>query len=811
MKLVSKRRKRRREPKAWSLKPPKPTMETKSSSSIDLQQKAETINLLLLQPEVDLWKLRELCLTEGGLVNDTLRKRAWPKLVGFSPYSNPKLETSNGKSPKRKVSQAPRSETIDEHSSDDEFPLPPPRTKPTSKSAQENIPQFEIDASVLEKKQQQDEEGDMMANADTTPEVLFPLHVPACVDQEQIERDVARCTWHLLTGTQRSRRLQHENKHRKKVATILKKKQKRLANLINLTMSQNPELRYYQGYHDVACIFLHALGTDGNDQDPLGVDLPARVLQQVSMFHFKDSCSSSFQGLQQCLHWTIFPLLTKLDPELHNHLKDCDMEPFFCLSWIITWFSHDVRDTNLVKRLFDAFLVSHPLLVVYVSLAMMTHPFNRAILLGTDCDFAALHHTLSMLPRHSSTVGWKKARQGGYISADIIESDEEEEEEENGDSEQWDGSVAASDDMLGQSHTTATTTALTPTPSVTSSVNGALVIGDKHGTTQRDDQERVPFQALIETALGYMQHYPPTCLMELASWYYQQELLDAASPSAHNIRMLQPSPTWAIEAHTTADWVDKQRIRQQMGLAKTSRKDRRRKRIIIGTQAEGNAQRNGKMLSVEEYLQVHKRAMAVVASGQGPYGAKEEELHQKRVKLVMRGAVVVGLSAIVIGVLRQYSSGNEMSMEPPLKLEVSGAVPNESIMEMRVPETAESVEIKASGETTGNRGAASFTNSKSPIAFTAKSLSKSPTGGNPALPDKLTPAKLFPSPSSSSSMMLHEVQVESNGEKPKQSQVLGKIWNDEVKRMTMAIYRYLYHWASKLIMKPIQFLKNIWK
>ena len=195
------------------------------------------------------------------------------------------------------------------------------------------------------------------------------------------------------------------------------------------------------------------------------------------------------------------------------------MEPFFCLSWIITWFSHDVRDTNLVKRLFDAFLVSHPMLVVYVSIAMMIHPVNRKIILETDCDFAALHHTLSMLPRHSSTVGWKKARQGGYISADIVESDEEEEDDgASGDKEQWDDSVAASDDAYGQSHATATTTGTTPTPSVNSSANGALVIGDKHGTVQGDDQERVPFQILIDTALGYMQHYPPTCLMELASW-----------------------------------------------------------------------------------------------------------------------------------------------------------------------------------------------------------------------------------------------------------------------------------------------------
>ena len=40
-----------------------------------LKEKAEEINLVLLQPSVDLWRLRELALSEGGLVNGTLRNR----------------------------------------------------------------------------------------------------------------------------------------------------------------------------------------------------------------------------------------------------------------------------------------------------------------------------------------------------------------------------------------------------------------------------------------------------------------------------------------------------------------------------------------------------------------------------------------------------------------------------------------------------------------------------------------------------------------------------------------------------------------
>lgn len=35
-------------------------------------EKAKEIHAVLAEPEVDLWKLRELALSEGGLVNGTI-------------------------------------------------------------------------------------------------------------------------------------------------------------------------------------------------------------------------------------------------------------------------------------------------------------------------------------------------------------------------------------------------------------------------------------------------------------------------------------------------------------------------------------------------------------------------------------------------------------------------------------------------------------------------------------------------------------------------------------------------------------------
>eukprot|EP00814_Leptocylindrus_danicus_P005225 CAMPEP_0116036590 /NCGR_PEP_ID=MMETSP0321-20121206/21333_1 /TAXON_ID=163516 /ORGANISM="Leptocylindrus danicus var. danicus, Strain B650" /LENGTH=87 /DNA_ID=CAMNT_0003514201 /DNA_START=30 /DNA_END=290 /DNA_ORIENTATION=+ len=47
-------------------------------------RKAREIELTLNEWDVDIWRLRELALSEGGLMNQELRRKAWPKLLGIS-------------------------------------------------------------------------------------------------------------------------------------------------------------------------------------------------------------------------------------------------------------------------------------------------------------------------------------------------------------------------------------------------------------------------------------------------------------------------------------------------------------------------------------------------------------------------------------------------------------------------------------------------------------------------------------------------------------------------------------------------------
>ena len=407
---------------------------------------------------------------------DAIRKRAWPKLVGLDHNYDP----------------LPLDDLIVGQKNDSASSSGEGASVPCSPSQSSTVPTIEIDAHHELFKDKKDE-------TNSTHSREFPPSsslIVESMDTAQIDRDVARCTWHLLTGSQRSRRSQHHSitknstrgtgykrnestgsslkandrkglhrsqrhqhsakyRRNRKVTVLLKKKQNRLANLINLTLVQSYDrsdvrsmnlpspnrLRYYQGYHDVACIFLHALGGSGSNNEgkrfhlssnrvyrhyPSGdLELPSKVLCQVSFSHFSDALRSDFLRLQTGIKLVLFPLLSKIDREVHDHLLDADMEPFFCLSWILTWFAHDVRDTGLVKRLFDAFLVGHPALPIYATLSMMTHPYNRQMIMETDCDFAALHQCLASLPKHSCKVGYKEQIVDGFNNIVTYVSDDE--------------------------------------------------------------------------------------------------------------------------------------------------------------------------------------------------------------------------------------------------------------------------------------------------------------------------------------------------------------------------------------------------
>ena len=51
---------------------------------LEKRKKLHELNQLLKQKEIDIRRIRELCLTKHGLVNSEMRKRVWPLLLNVN-------------------------------------------------------------------------------------------------------------------------------------------------------------------------------------------------------------------------------------------------------------------------------------------------------------------------------------------------------------------------------------------------------------------------------------------------------------------------------------------------------------------------------------------------------------------------------------------------------------------------------------------------------------------------------------------------------------------------------------------------------
>ena len=63
----------------------------------------------------------------------------------------------------------------------------------------------------------------------------------------------------------------------------------------------------------------------------------------------------------------LYPLVHAASERVHSFLIAAQVQPYFALPWVLTWFSHSLQDFDVVCVLFDAFLCHHPLLPLYVA------------------------------------------------------------------------------------------------------------------------------------------------------------------------------------------------------------------------------------------------------------------------------------------------------------------------------------------------------------------------------------------------------------------------------------------------------------
>lgn len=145
-------------------------------------------------------------------------------------------------------------------------------------------------------------------------------------------------------------------------------------------------IHYFQGAHDVASVLLLSLG-------PVAA-VPA--LQTLLRVHLRGYVHSDMQ-VTVCVLQYLFPLVRHRNAALFQFLRDSKVQPFFALSWIITWFAHSIKHLPTLAGMFDDFLTSHPLLPLYYAAAAVLYRADE--LLALPCEASAVHECMQQLPQ----------------------------------------------------------------------------------------------------------------------------------------------------------------------------------------------------------------------------------------------------------------------------------------------------------------------------------------------------------------------------------------------------------------------------
>ena len=217
---------------------------------------------------------------------------------------------------------------------------------------------------------------------------LAPLDVASAAsdsvhrDKSTVDKDVARSLWRFADGRTRKRR------------------RACLRRVLNATFDD--DVCYYQGFHDVAEV---VLGVCGFERPHVAVAL-CRALART---RFADATRASFEAVALSLRLVV-PLVFAGDAALGAALFagpdeswELLREPLWALSWVITWFAHDVEDGGALLDLWDRLLAGsalEPCYPLYVAAALVLERRGELLDAAAAADHAApLHAALARLSR----------------------------------------------------------------------------------------------------------------------------------------------------------------------------------------------------------------------------------------------------------------------------------------------------------------------------------------------------------------------------------------------------------------------------
>jgi len=159
----------------------------------------------------------------------------------------------------------------------------------------------------------------------------------------------------------------------------IKSRRDQLSRMMNSIFQLNQDWSYYQGYNDICSAPLMAV------EENMGF----HVSVAISNYFIKDFLKSSFdKGVIPALN-LMMKIIEGTHKEVYEKISFLEM-PTFAVSWIITWFSHDLDSSEDIYRIFDYCIASHPAVSIYLAAATVIHNKDQLEDLE-EGDIATLH------------------------------------------------------------------------------------------------------------------------------------------------------------------------------------------------------------------------------------------------------------------------------------------------------------------------------------------------------------------------------------------------------------------------------------
>ena len=150
-------------------------------------------------------------------------------------------------------------------------------------------------------------------------------------------------------------------------------------------LRENPDLSYFQGFHDIVQVFLLVLG----------VRHAAEAVAHLSLLRIRDFMLPSMSP--SLAHLRLLPsILFSVDPKLCQHLSQT--QPFFALAATLTLYAHDIQEYGDISRLFD-FLLAHGAVVSVYFFAVIVLSRREELFEIPANEPEMLHSVLSKLPK----------------------------------------------------------------------------------------------------------------------------------------------------------------------------------------------------------------------------------------------------------------------------------------------------------------------------------------------------------------------------------------------------------------------------